>query len=231
MSALLITAATRWEAEPLAKILGLRRDGAKTFAGERGGRRVILLRTGIGPLACARTLAELGEPFVAALSAGYAGALSENLRCGDVVADLPDSDLGLRAALRRAAADASVVYGRIADSSRVLGSPSAKRELGRRTGACAVDMETQTLRTWAAPMRIAVGAIRVVLDEMDESLPEEIPGDGDLAALAVYALKNPGQWPAMAVMALRQRRLMPRYARLWAALLDSWTPAETLEVL
>ena len=67
MSGVLVAAATRWESEPIRRALG--------------SCPVTVLRTGMGPAAAAAALARLETEPALIVSAGFAGALREDLRC------------------------------------------------------------------------------------------------------------------------------------------------------
>ncbi|HAM36841.1 MAG TPA: hypothetical protein DEB40_13385 [Elusimicrobia bacterium] len=233
--ALLLLAATRWEACPLARRLRLKSVASGRFEGIVSDRGVVLVQTGVGPRRAAAALSAIkpvAPGFVLAVSTGYAGALRSKFRPGDVVADLPASaeDMALQARAAAAQAGLDIHFERIAHSDRVLGRPEDKRGLSERENAGAVDMETAALRDWARPYGIPVLAARAIIDAADEFLPEQAPGDGDGRALFDYALRHPSQLPAMALMGLRQWRIMPRYSLFLAKLLSATAQARTASV-
>jgi len=210
---ILIAAATRWEAAPLVRRLRLKPATPNRFEGPVGNGSVVLLQTGVGPARVSAALGALKEQrFSLILSTGYAGALQTDLRAGTVIADLPEAGDG--AALRSAAASAGLDlrFGRIAHSDRELTRPDEKIALSKKTGACAVDMETAALRDWARPLKIPAWAVRIISDAVDERLPCGLPADDSLGALCAYALSHPVELPVLAVLAFRQWRAMPRYS-------------------
>jgi len=140
----------------------------------------------------------------ALMSFGFAGALDSNLRPGDLV--LPQTvhsgysvpvDLGWRSRLRkRLPASLNIRDGMLATSKKVLSSPSAKLELGRSTGACAVDMERGAVAEIAAHAGIPFLAVRVISDAVEFSPPPVLldavrpDGSADLSLLLPLLLRG-----------------------------------------
>jgi 4-hydroxy-3-methylbut-2-enyl diphosphate reductase len=137
----------------------------EAMAVRSGAPGVRVVRTGMGPRRAARAAARIErEPADVIAVAGVCGALDPSFEPGDLVvastligpdrARIELSSAGLAAALERAGL--RVHSGAIACVARLSdGQPRA--ELARRTGACAVDMES----IWLAPA--AAGRPFVVL--------------------------------------------------------------------
>ena len=138
------------------------------------------------------------------------------------MADLRETEIEAVELARKIAAELKVCihFGKIAHSDRVLGSPEEKASLGAQERASGVDMETATLRSWAKKSGVPVLALRAVLDAVDEHLPASAPGDEELACLAGYAFRHPGQIPLMVRTGLRHRRVMPTLALFLERFLD-----------
>lgn len=140
----------------------------------------------------------------ALMSFGFAGALDSNLRPGDLV--LPDViqgrqslpvDAGWRSRLRKCLpASMNVAGGVLATSDTVLCSASAKREFGRATGACAVDMESGPVAEAAVVAGIPFLAVRVISDAVEFSPPPVLlnairpDGGADLPRLLPLLLRG-----------------------------------------
>lgn len=219
----LITAATKWEAEPLAKGLGLSPAGASRWQGVVGARAVTLLKTGMG---ARKTAAALDASIVAgdhqlALSAGLCGSMQADVKPGDIVADPHEVELELVIPLRETAKALKLPFhfGRLLHTNVVLG-PAAKRELGAEHRAAGCDMETQAVRRWAHGTPLAVIGVRVVLDGLDEELPVAPQGE-DFATLAAFALSRPAALPGLMRLGWRAGRAMTRLTRLVKAYLES----------
>lgn len=219
----LLTAATRWEALPLAKRLGLHPAGKGRWEGELAGRRVTLLLTGMGAKRTVEAL-EAGaaaKEYQLALSAGLCGALQPGIEPGDIVADPHEVELELVVPMRETAKKLQLPFhfGRILHTNIVL-QPAAKRALGQEHRAAACDMETQALRRWAHGTALAVIGVRAVLDGVDDSLPADAPEGDGAAELAAFALKRPARLPGLLALGWRSRRAMDGAARLIKAYLE-----------
>ena len=222
-TAVLVTAATRWEAEPLAKGLGLAPAGEGRWEGSVSGHRVVLVKTGMGAV---KTRERLENGFVAgdfglAVSAGLCGATHESLRRGDLVLDAAEVDMDLVVPLRETARalDLRFHFGRILHTNIVL-KPAAKRKLGAEQRTVACDMETAAVRRWAGT-RTPVVAARAVLDELDEDLPEDAPEGEDAASLARFALSHAASMPRLVAVGIRSGRAMKTLTRFLKAYLEA----------
>jgi len=137
----------------------------EAFALRGGAPGMRVVRTGMGPRRAAGAAERIGrEPADVIAVAGVCGALDPSFEPGDLVVAStligPDGtriglpSAGLAAALARAGLRTHV--GAIAGTARLADSQT-RAELARRTGACAVDMES----FWLAPA--AAGRPFVVL--------------------------------------------------------------------
>ncbi|MFJ6908589.1 phosphorylase family protein [Streptomyces griseoluteus] len=163
--------------------LGIERFALRT--GDRGGAggRLTVLRTGMGPRAAERSVAELlagaETAGTAVLATGFCAGLAPGMHPGDlVVAEETRDPLGavpcvgtdlLVKELRRAVPGRTVHTGPLTGSDHVVRGPERSALLA--TGAIAVDMES------AATLRAAVGtgdrpvaAVRVVVDAPEHEL-------------------------------------------------------------
>jgi nucleoside phosphorylase len=174
----------------------VRRVGGVTGLVEarRGGRRFLLLRSGVGPKAAAtRLLVALGHirPSLL-LIIGYAGALKHGLELGDLVAiersslvgkippeevargnsvcqgswDLPASR---HMADIAATAGLTIHTGEGLTSHAVVGDPFHKEVLHGRFGAVVVDMETAALAGAAESEGIPAACVRAITDPADDT--------------------------------------------------------------
>ena len=223
MTPVLITAATKWEAEPLAKGLGLSPAGAGRFEGTVAGRRIVLIKTGMGS---EKTSTALQTGFVAgdfgiAISAGLCGAMQPELKTGDLVADGANVELDYVVPLRETAEKLGLRFhfGRLLHTNIVL-APEAKRKLGAEQRAVACDMETAAVRRWAQP-KLSVIGVRAVLDEIHEELPSDAPEGEDAASLARFALKHAKSMPQLIRTGLKSGRAMKNLTRFLKAYLET----------
>lgn len=220
--AVLLTAATRWEAQPLADALGLSPAGAGIWRGTVGGRALTLIKTGMGAKSTSQALgAAAPSDFQLALSAGLCGSLQASVHPGDIVADPHEVELELVLPLRETAKALALHFhfGRILHTNIVL-QPEAKRRLGAEHRAAACDMETQAVRRWAYGTPLAVIGVRGVLDGLEDALPADAPEGEDFASLGAFALSRPLALPGLLLTGWRARRAMAAVARLLRAYLE-----------
>lgn len=219
----LITAATKWEANPLAKALGLEPVSEARWEGTVGGRKVVLLKTGIGAKNAADALGKDFSPndFGLAISAGLCGAMQKEAKTGDLVADAREVDLDLVKPLRETALKLAIPFhfGKILHTNIVL-KPAAKKALGDEQRALACDMETASLRRWADGKTAPI-AVRVVLDEIHEEIPSDAPEGEDFASLTRFALKNATSLPSLIGTGLRTNRAMKTLSTFLKAYLET----------
>ncbi len=217
----LITAATKWEAEPLAAALRLKRTSECRWDGSYAGRAITLLKTGVGAKRTADMLGELkAGDYGLVLSMGLCGAMNPAVRSGDVVADAREAELDLVRPLRETALAlaAPFHFGKILHTNIVL-QPAAKKALGEEQRAVACDMETQAVRRWSGSTP-AIG-VRVVLDEMGEACPTETPEGEGFGAQVSFALTHIGSLPLLIKTGLRASRGMKTLSTFIKAYLEN----------
>ena len=140
--------------------------GSHTISGTLHGRAVCVLHTGVGERTTRERLAHFLREQTPQLliSSGFAGALSEQLRVGDIFVDENSSDAELA---RRCA----LPLARLATVSDVLESDAARRQLALQTGADAVDMETEWIAELCRGAGVPLLSLRVISDSTAEPLP------------------------------------------------------------
>ncbi len=161
----------------------------------------VLWLSGMGAQAARAAAEGLHQHGVTALvSFGVAGALSADLKPGDLV--LPDAihagaqlpvNVAWRDRLQKLLpADVTVVNGILADSTVPLTDEKAKRDLAQTTSACAVDMESGAIAAVAAAAGIPFIAVRAIIDPLQFSPPEALLGavypDGGVNPFRLTAL-------------------------------------------
>ncbi len=149
-----------------------------------------------------------GRPSVL-ISFGIAGALTGNLRPGDIVlADSVRSSNGQSISTSAApnetlsnAANAeglALAVGPILGVEHVIAHPSQKHHLFEQTGALAVDMESYAVARVAQEYGIPFAVLRAIADPADLSIPEFAlqtvgrSGEVDLWAATRGLLSHPG---------------------------------------
>ncbi|MDE2365536.1 MAG: phosphorylase [Betaproteobacteria bacterium] len=184
------------------------------------GQSASIWLCGMGDEAARQAAAGLKAGGAAALmSFGFAGALDPGLRPGDLI--LPETihaghsmpvDLGWRSRLRKMLpASLNVSGGMLTTSRQVLSSASAKLELGRITGACAVDMESGAVAEAAAHAGLPFLAVRVISDAVEFSPPPVLldavrpDGSADLTRLLPLLLRGSVTLPVLLRLAMESR--------------------------
>jgi adenosylhomocysteine nucleosidase len=207
-------------------------DGLRGFRGRLGSAEIVGLATGLGIRRAADTARRAMRSFASpnlsptlsadlVIATGLAGALSEELRPGDLVlADrlildgedaesarrtiaIPPADLArFQTALetRRLA----FTTGTILTAARILKDGAGKRDARTRTGALAVDMESAAIAAEAYRCGLRFACVRAVLDTVDEEIVgAELAGpDGEVRPLAAasFVLRNPAAVVGLARM-------------------------------
>jgi adenosylhomocysteine nucleosidase len=140
----------------------------KTAAGKSG---VAILVTGIGQKNAEKSVRDFfaagtGAPPAFVLTCGYAGALNPQLPVGTVVFE-EDVEAGLGAKL----IEAGAVRGKFHCSPRVIVTAAEKWALWQKTGADAVEMESEIIRAVCREHKIPGVTLRVISDGAGEDLP------------------------------------------------------------
>ena len=170
-----------------------------------------------------RRVLETRPPSVV-LSLGFAGALCDGPKTGDLVLSTGISTVQLpsrHASLdqryvqeaRQALADAGLkaLEGNLLTASAPLLASEDKERHGRQSSALVVDLEGYWLAVEAERMGVPMVCVRVVLDEMNHSLPTmvaNIIADGGRREWwhTLRAMRNPANAGALLPLAVRSRR-------------------------
>jgi adenosylhomocysteine nucleosidase len=145
----------------------------------------------------------------ALVSWGTAGALTENLHVGDLLlADTVvsndankysfDTEWNKRIANELCNTSLKIRHGMIAHAQQVLAAVEDKKILHHKTNALAVDMESIAIAQLAYGASLPCVAVRAIVDEASQSVPEEILnnidsfGRPDLFPLFSSLIRKPG---------------------------------------
>lgn len=170
-------------AAPQVRRLG----GLRLILGAIADQTVVLIQAGVGAARARSALVTAARefPFRTAWSLGFAGGLADDLTPGDLIcpsvvllddgrqgkafaAAAPHGEIGL--ALHAASA------GPLLTVETPLRTAHAKRTARERTGAVAVDMEAAGVAAAAQDLAIPWLAIKSVLDDARDPLPEFLAG-------------------------------------------------------
>ncbi len=175
------------ESDGLVSLLGsrvaTRCASYREHVGWLDGRSVAVAETGVG----ARSAAKATEDVIAVhkpqwiVSAGFAGALADDLRRGhilmaDQLADLRDNKLSVGFRMDREAVEATrgLHVGCLLSVDGLVRTPNERRELAGRHGAVACDMETMAVATVCRREKVRFLSVRVISDAVDDRLPVEV---------------------------------------------------------
>ncbi len=178
------------------------------------GPDCIAVCAGIGGPAAGRAAAAALVEFRPELiiSAGFAGALVEQFRVGDMIcpAVVVDGATGERF-------DVGSGKGTLVSSSQVVG-PNQKRQLCKRFAAEVVDMESASLAQVARANGVRFMAVKAISDELNFPLPDfsrfiDAAGQLDRGRLGMFSAVRPWLWPRMLRLAANSRRASEELCR------------------
>ena len=185
--------------------------------------KTLLIVSGMGRERARQAARRLAEENAGRLvSFGSAGALSPELRPGDLVQAQRVHEAG-REYAASAALPAAVVErlsrknvtvhtGALAHSEEPVADSNAKLALFERTGALAVDMESAGVLEAAERGGLPACVLRVITDPADMTLPAAALrrvddfGEADVMGLGIDLATSPGQIPALLRLACASRR-------------------------
>jgi nucleoside phosphorylase len=148
------------------------RNGIRAVRGTIGDREIEVMHTGVGEKVCRQRLAKFlqDQQFDCLISAGFAGALNDELRVGDLLLARNFSTVRLI----RAVASFSNLPIRVADLLTVpalINSSEERNETARTSGAAAIDMETEFIARICAERGVPLLSLRVITDAPREAFP------------------------------------------------------------
>jgi adenosylhomocysteine nucleosidase len=129
---------------------------------------VLVHESGVGARATDRALEWLPYRPRVILSAGYCGALQDNLHVGDVL--LAQEVIDPAGGRWPVTWPTPAQGGRLLTSPALAATPEQKRRLGRDHDAAAVDMEAAHVARWCAAHEIPFASVRAVSDDVHTSL-------------------------------------------------------------
>src|SRR5262249_39815846 len=162
--------ALRRESAPfLRRFLKRRIRNAPTPAWELDN--LLVVETGMGverSLAAMRWIVEHHAPEVV-ISAGFAGALEDGWRVGDVL--VAREVIDTQARTWAASPDG---HGRLLTVQRMVGDPEEKRRLGQQHQAAAVDMESAAVAQFCSERGLSFLSVRAISDDVAARLSPEL---------------------------------------------------------
>jgi nucleoside phosphorylase len=181
----LVTFALEVEFAPWRKLRSFQRtlcNGLEVQQARVGSTDVRVVLTGIGPVNARDVVSKLlvDRPDLC-IAAGFAGALKEHLRPGNVIAPRLLRDVSGARAFQCAAGLLEAAFARgarrvetLLSSERIISTVAEKNELSAL--ADAVDMESLTVVSEAASHGVRALAVRAISDASDTDLPLDFQG-------------------------------------------------------
>lgn len=188
------------------------RVGAAEFTcASVAGNRVCVLHTGVGAKIARPRVEQLlaHQPAEMLISCGFAGALGDELQPGDLLLADNFSASPLLAVAREALGHRARL-GALASAGVVVDSALARAALAKRTGAIAVDMETEVIAHACHTGHVPMLSLRGITDTPQAPLPA--PPDvlfdvarqqTSFAALASHMARHPASLWKLGVFARR----------------------------
>jgi nucleoside phosphorylase len=201
----------------LAKPVVHAHEGVESIRGQIHGRSVAVFHTGVGEKSCRVKIENfLGhQPFRYLISAGFAGALDQDLQIGDLLLSANFSSPELLISPHLDFAKSGIFLGKLATVPGIVDSKSERDRWAKGSGAAAVDMETEFIAAACAARRIPMLSLRTISDTPSEPFPAppEVLFDlekqkTNFARLALYLVTHPGA--LMHLNAFRQHVALAR---------------------
>jgi adenosylhomocysteine nucleosidase len=195
------------------------REGVENIRGRLHGKSLAVIHTGVGRKTCCQRMEILlrRERFEYVISAGFAGALEKELRIGNLLIAENYSSPQLLRSPGLELADDGIFLGKLLTVSGVIESNAEREQLATKTGAAAVDMETEFIAEACANHQLPMLSLRAISDTAAEPFPAPAKvlfdlekQQTDFARLAFYLVTHPGAFSQL--KAFRERVAVARKA-------------------
>jgi len=190
------------------------RHDIKTIRGEIDDRTIEVLHTGVGEELCRQRMASFlqDRQFACLVSAGFAGALNDKLRAGDLLLAENFSTVELNA-MRSGLGSSLIHRANLLTVTSIIDSIEERQKIAQTTGAAAIDMETEFIARACAEHGIPLLSLRVISDSPSEPFPgpSKILFDIErqrthVRKLAMFFLAHPTRVPGLVQFAKRIAR-------------------------
>lgn len=190
------------------------RNGVTAIRGEIDHRAIEVVHTGVGEKTCRQRIGRFlqDRQFDYLISAGFAGALNDQLQAGDLLLAKNFSTVELSGA-RSYLSSLSVHNVDLLTVPSMIESREERNKIAQTTDALAVDMETEFIARACAEHGIPLLSLRAITDTPREPFPVPAKVLFDLerqrtsiTKLALHLSKHPGAIPRLIVFARRVAR-------------------------
>ena len=188
------------------------REGVESIRGRLHGKSVVVIHTGVGKKTCCQRMEVLlrRERFQYLISAGFAGALEKELRIGHLLVAENFSSPQLLRSPHLDLADDGLFLGKLLTVSGVLESNAEREQVAAKTGAAAVDMETEFIAEACADHALPILSLRAISDTPSEPFPAPAhvlfnveKQKTDFTRLAFYLATHPGAFSRLNAFRVR----------------------------
>jgi len=187
------------------------RNGVRIIRSEIDDRAIEVLHTGVGEKVCRQRIGKLlqDQHFDCLISAGFAGALTDDLKVGDLLLaeNFSTIDLGEKWS---SFSSLPIHLGDLLTVPALLDSPEKRNQLALTSGAAAVDMETEFIARACATKAIPMLSLRIISDTPRELFPAPAKVLFDIERqqtkilkLAAHLLAHPTRVPQLVRFARR----------------------------
>jgi adenosylhomocysteine nucleosidase len=190
------------------------RNGIRIIRGRIGDRAIEVFHTGVGEKVCQQRVGNFlrEQQFDIFISAGFAGALNDQLQVGDllVAKNFSSVDVNERCS---SFSNLPIHMADLFTVPALIDSSDERNKIVRMSGAGAVDMETEFIARACAAHGVPLLSLRVITDTPSEPFPappkvlfdiehQRIP----MAALARFLFAHPNRVPRLIQFAKRIAR-------------------------
>lgn len=185
----------------LAKPVVYAREGVESIRGQIHGRWVSVSHTGVGEKSCRARVENFlaRQQFRYLISAGFAGALDQELEVGNLLLSENFSSPELLGSPHLDFAQDGLFIGKLVTVPRIVDSRSDRERWAAESGAAALDMETEFIARACAAHGVPILSLRAISDTPSAPLPA--PPDvlfnlekqkTEFGRLALYLATHPG---------------------------------------
>src|SRR5947207_8966337 len=186
------------------------RNAIRIIRGTLDDREIEVLHTGVGEKVCRQRVGKFlkDQQFEFLISAGFAGALNDQLHSGDLLLARNFSTLDLTE--RQSFPSLPIHQADLLTLPALIDSSDERNQIARTSGAAAVDMETEFIARACAEHGIPLLSLRVITDSPREPFPAppKILFDierqrTDLLKLGTFLFAHPTRVPRLVYFAKR----------------------------
>ena len=193
------------------------REGVESIRGRIHGRSIAVMHTGVGEESCRVQIESFlrRQQFRYLISAGFAGGLEAELQIGNLLLSENFSSPELLRSPQLDLPENGLFLGKLVTVPGMVDSTQERERLAAKTGAAALDMETEFIAEACAGHGLPMLSLRAISDTAAEPFPAPPRVLFDLekqktnyARLAFYLATHPGAFSRL--NAFRQRVALAR---------------------